>query len=131
MNTNGGTMSKEIIEAAKVLCQELRKNQTKSEMLLWDAVRNRQFHGIKFFRQHAIFVKYMNKESFYIADFYSRERHLVVEIDGKSHEYQKDYDELRTEIINSFGIKVVRFKNEEIERDLPKVLERLENIVNI
>ncbi|MBI4549215.1 MAG: DUF559 domain-containing protein [Ignavibacteriae bacterium] len=63
------------------------------------------------------------------ADFYSREQHLVLEIDGKSHEYQKDYDELRTEIIKSLGVRVVRFGNEEIERDLPKALEKLEKII--
>ena len=122
-------MNKEVVEAAKALCRELRKNQTKSEIIFWDAVKNRQHQGIKFFRQHPIFVKYMNHDSFFIADFYSRERHVVVEIDGKSHEYQKDYDELRSELINRLGVRVVRFSNEEIERDLPKVLERLEKIV--
>ena len=80
-------------------------------------------------RQHPIFVTYVNKKSFYIADFYSRERHIVVEIDGKIHDYQKEYDELRTAIINRLGVKVVRLKNTEIEESLPLVLKKLERIV--
>ncbi len=122
-------MGKATFELAKELCRELRRNQTKSETMLWDAVRDRRFHGIKFFRQHPLFVTGMNGESFFIADFYTRELHLVVEIDGKSHDYQQDYDAMRTEIIEQMGIEVVRFKNEEIENNLPKVLERLERVV--
>lgn len=49
----------------------------------------------------------------------------MVEIDGKIHERQKDYDELRTHIINTLGIKVIRFRNEEVEKDLSRVLAKL------
>ena len=60
---------------------------------------------------------------------YCTKNRLVVEIDGKSHEYQKQYDELRTHIINNLGIKVVRFRNEEIEKNVHSVIEKLKMIL--
>ena len=57
-----------------------------------------------------------------MADFYCHEKKLVLEIDGKIHLGQKDYDELRTHIINALGIKVIRFRNEEIEENFEEVL---------
>jgi len=53
----------------------------------------------------------------------------VLEIDGKSHDYQKEHDELRTYIINNLEIEVVRFKNEEIEKGMSSVLERLRQVL--
>ncbi|MBI5020755.1 MAG: DUF559 domain-containing protein [Ignavibacteriales bacterium] len=73
----------------------------------------------------------MHNPSYFITDFYCSEHKLVIEIDGKSHDYQKDYDELRTHIINALGINVIRFKSSEIENDLPSVVKRLEDILNI
>ncbi len=71
----------------------------------------------------------MSKKTFFIADFYCHENRLVVEIDGKSHDHQKEYDELRTYIVNNSGIEVVRFRDEEIEKDLDQILERLKQIL--
>lgn len=65
------------------------------------------------------------KETFFIADFFCFEDKIVVEIDGGIHEKQKDYDLLRTRIINMRGIKVVRFKNEQIMKSLDSVLTNL------
>ena len=48
-----------------------------------------------------------------------------MELDGKIHERQKDYDEMRTHIINKLGIKVIRFTNEELKTDLFEVISRL------
>ena len=81
--------------------------------------------GKKFLRQFPIFFEYMDKETFFIADFYCHENRLVVEIDGENHDYQKEYDELRTYIINDLGIEVVRFPNKEIQADINQVLEKL------
>ena len=118
-------MKKNVVEVAKRLCRDLRKRSTLSEQLFWQAVRNRKVLGKKFLRQFPIFFEYMGKETFFIADFYCHENRLVVEIDGKSHDYQKEYDELRTYIINNLGIEVVRFPNKEIETDINRVLEKL------
>ena len=76
-------------------------------------------------RQHPIRFEMDGRRRFFIADFYCHEKKLVLEIDGKIHQRQKDYDQLRTHIINTLGIKVIRFKNEEIEVNLELALDRL------
>jgi very-short-patch-repair endonuclease len=122
-------MNKIVYQKATEACRELRKRSTPSEEKLWTVLRNRKFLGKKFLRQHPLFFEYVHNPSFFITDFYCDEHKLALEIDGKSHDYQKDYDELRTHIINTLGINVIRFKNDEIENDLPEVLKRLENIM--
>jgi len=112
-------------QVAKQLCRDLRKKQTNAEKIFWEAVRNRRFMGLKFYRQYPIFVDVDGRETFFIADFFCFEKKLVVEIDGKIHDYRKDHDDLRTEIINRKGIDVIRFKNEEIEKNVDAVLRRL------
>jgi len=112
-------------QIAKQLCRELRQRQTNAENIFWQAVRDRKFLGLKFYRQYPLFFDYLGKETFFIADFFCHERKLVVEIDGKIHDYRKDHDQLRTFIINMMGIEVMRFRNEEIENDLNGVLTRL------
>lgn len=116
-------------EIAKQRCRDLRKRQTKAEAIFWAAVRDRKFLQLKFYRQHPLFFDYLGKETFFIVDFYCHERKLVVEIDGKIHDYRKDHDELRTFIINLLGHAVVRFRNEEIENNLHEVLERLKTSI--
>jgi very-short-patch-repair endonuclease len=103
----------------------LRRKQTNSELTFWEAVRNRKILGFKFYRQYAIFFEYIGKETFFVADFYCYEKRLVVKIDGKIHDYQKERDKLRTYIISMLGIEVVRFRNEEMEKNLELVLDSL------
>ena len=103
----------------------LRKKSTKSESILWHELRNRKLHGAKFHRQYVIKFIVDGHKRFFIADFYCPEHKLVIEIDGKIHERQKDYDEMRTYIINTMGIKVVRFKNKEIENNRKNVVSKL------
>jgi very-short-patch-repair endonuclease len=122
-------MRRHVVQAAEVICRTLRRNSTKSEKLFWVKVKNRKFLGKKFLRQHPLFFKYHDKETFFIVDFYCHEHRLVVELDGKSHDYQKDYDALRTYIINAMDMNVVRFRNDEIEQDLQGVLKKLEKII--
>jgi len=61
----------------------------------------------------------------FIADFYCNQINLVVEVDGGIHEQQKDYDELRTKIINQHGVKVIRFTNEEVVNKSDWVLAKM------
>jgi very-short-patch-repair endonuclease len=56
---------------------------------------------------------------------------VVIEVDGRVHDYRTDHDRLRTFIINQLGIQVVRFRNAEIETDLPTVLKRLRQLVSL
>ncbi len=109
-------------EIAIKRARELRRNSTNAENILWEILRNRKLLSKKFYRQKPIFFDLLGKLTFYIADFYCHENKLVIEVDGKIHEYQKEQDELRTEVIYSLGIKVIRFKNEEIETNIEKVI---------
>jgi leucyl-tRNA synthetase len=107
------------------LARELRRNQTPEEKLLWANLRNRKFHGKKFLRQHPlIYGTYKNNPRFFVADFYCAEAKLVIELDGKIHDFQKDYDEQRDLIIKEMGIKVLRIKNEEMS-NVEEVLRKI------
>jgi very-short-patch-repair endonuclease len=115
---------------AKQLCRSLRKNSTQAEQIMWDNLRNRKFLNKKFYRQHPIFFDLLGKETFYIADFYCYEEKLIIEIDGGYHLRQKDYDTLRTQMINLLNIKVIRFTNDQVINNLKNVLEELSKIIN-
>ncbi len=125
------TRQNNLVLVSKTLSRELWKNQTPAEKLLWEHLRNRKLQGKRFLRQHAIFFDLLGTETFFIADFYCHEHGLVVEIDGKIHDYGKDHDQLRTHIMNHFGINVVRVRNDEIEKDVQKVLTRLKGYLNL
>jgi very-short-patch-repair endonuclease len=94
----------------------MRKDSTKAEDLLWQRLRGKKVVGLKFRRQHPI--------DKFIPDFYCHEKKLVVELDGGIHDekQQKDFDSVRTEMLNELGIKVIRFTNED-------VLTRIENVI--
>ncbi|MEX2052148.1 MAG: DUF559 domain-containing protein [Candidatus Paceibacterota bacterium] len=100
----------------------LRKGETKEEKILWKQLRNRNL-GIKFRRQHPI-------EKF-IIDFYAPEIKLAIELDGYSHKGNSEYDNLRTEYLKSQKIKVIRFWNTEIEKNLDKVIEKIKENIGV
>ena len=104
----------------------LRKQQTEAEALLWKKLRNRKLDGFKFLRQHPIIIPTFSKEkSFYIADFYCREKSLVVEVDGPIHFFDRDEDAIRDEVMNKLGLTVLRFTNEMVVTNLESVLNRI------
>ena len=70
--------------------RQLRR-QTSSEKVLLQLLRNRKFAGMEFVCQHPIKVNYQGKIRFFIVDFYCHEKKLVIELDGKIHEKQKEY----------------------------------------
>lgn len=109
----------------KQTARKLRKNQTKSEAILWQVVRNRKLLGKKFLRQHPIVFMLNRRKRFFVADFYCHEAKLVIEVDGGMHDMQKDYDKKRESILKSLGIKVVRFKNQKVIHDLDNVIKRI------
>ena len=104
--------------------KNLRENMTNAELIFWNRVKNKQFHGLKFRRQHPIHK--------YIADFYCHKLKLIIEIDGDYHNTseQKNYDILRTKDLNFQGIKILRFKNDEVENEIEEVLKTIENYIH-
>ena len=113
-----------IVEISK----KLRIEQTESEKVLWDYLRNRKLEGRKFLRQHPLKFKSEGKIRFFIADFYCAEKKLAIELDGRVHENQKEYDQLRTEMMNDSKIKVVHFKNDELQ-NIEKVLDTIKRFL--
>jgi very-short-patch-repair endonuclease len=101
------------------LAKELRKIETKAEKLLWSRLNKNQVLGLQFRRQHPI-----NR---FIADFYCPKIKLIIEVDGSIHEipeYQ-DHDIGRSEILNDFGITVIRFTNEQIIENIDSTLKQI------
>ena len=115
--------------SSKELSRNLRKRQTEAENEFWKKARNRKLFGKKFLRQYPIKFQLNGKKGFYIADFICHEAKLVIEIDGSIHNTQREYDEFRTEIINSIGFKVIRFKNSEVINNFDKVITKLKNLL--
>jgi very-short-patch-repair endonuclease len=97
----------------------LKKVQTEAESVLWERLRNRKLGKLKFRRQHPI--------DKYIADFYCHELKLIVEVDGEIHQTkeQAEYDALRTNDLESLGLSVIRFTNDQVIHELDKVLEKI------
>ena len=65
-------------------------------------------------------------------DFYCPTIRLCIEIDGEVHETEeaKEYDQERTMFLNQYGITVIRFRNEEIENDIERVINEIKDTIN-
>lgn len=100
-----------------------RKNMTLSEQILWNVIRKKDF-GVRFLRQHVI--------GDYIVDFICIEEKLIIEVDGGYHSEpkQQNEDQQREEWLKAHGFRVIRFKNEEIMNELPKVINIIKITIN-
>ena len=105
--------------------RQLRKNMTSQERKLWCIIRNRQFYGYRFRRQFPL--------GQYIVDFICREKKIIIEIDGGQHNEIKNiqYDNKRTEYLISEGYKVMRFWNNDIDKNISGVYEKLKEVFEI
>jgi len=111
---------------AILYARKLRKNQTPAEKIFWENVRKRKQLGLKFLRQYLIEHEvYMGQSSYFVPDFYCHEIKLIVEIDGKIHEKQKDYDETREDILKEMNYRIIRFTNQEVLTNISDVTKRL------
>lgn len=119
-----------LVEIAKLVCRELRRNSTKAERIIWEKLRNKQFYGKKFYRQYPIFHDITGKETFFVADFFCYTEKIIIELDGKYHQYRLKEDEERTKIFNHLGLSVIRFTNEEIINDLNCVLDKIKEFIS-
>ncbi len=101
----------------ELAAKKLRKNLTPAEQILWQALRGRQLHGLKFRCQHPV--------GKFIVDFYCPQCKLVIELDGEVHDQQTEYDSARTAQLQAYGYHVLRFRNEEVFANLSSVLEQI------
>lgn len=99
--------------------QGLRNDPTQAEAFLWGYLKHSQLEDKKFRRQASI--------GSYIVDFYCPTEQLVVELDGEVHfdEEAKKYDAERTKYLESLGLKVIRFENQEVIYNLDNVLKEI------
>ena len=104
----------------KALAAQLRSRGTKSEILLWNQLKGGQLNGLRFIRQKPI--------GDFIVDFYCKEVGLVIELDGLSHQCNEvmDLDERKQSYLESIGLKVIRFEDEEVIRDIRNVMRVIE-----
>ncbi len=97
----------------------LRKKATEAERILWRHLRNRNFAGYKFRRQHPL--------DCYIIDFYCPAAKLAIGLDGGGHSYRKGQirDRTRSEFLARRDIAVLRFWNHQVHRELNSVLQAI------
>ncbi len=97
--------------------RRLRKSSTKYEDFLWARLRGSRLRGAKFKRQVPV--------DRYVVDFYCHAARLAVEVDGAQHGWYAEYDADRTKALESAGLHVIRFTNDEIRDDLDDALRRI------
>ena len=96
------------------IARKFRKEPTKGEKILWDALRGKKLDGIKFRRQQPV--------GYFVVDFYNSAFRLVVEVDGSIHDQQMEADKARQDILEELGLVVFRIKTETVEKSLPTAL---------
>ena len=104
-----------------VLAKNLRKNSTRQENHLW----------YDFLSKYEIPVQRQKAIGDFIVDFYCYRAKLVIEIDGSQHRTLagSNRDSMRTEILEAYGLKIVRFTNEQIDKNFLDVCEQIDEIV--
>lgn len=108
-------------KSVKNLVRAMRQNLTPQEVKLWQYLRKEQM-GVKFRRQFPI-------DSKYIADFACLEKKLIIELDGTQHA-ENQHDKERTLYLEDNGFTVMRFWNNEIDKNLIGCLERIRELLN-
>lgn len=103
----------------KPVRQRLRNNATKAERILWSRLKGKQLFAHKFRRQHGIGP--------FVVDFYCPEYKLAIEVDGPIHEtpWAEERDMQRQKYIEQYGIRFLRFTNDEVYRDLDGVMRKI------
>ena len=99
--------------------REFRKNMTEGELVLWSKIRLEQLKGYRFNRQKIV--------GGYIVDFYCAKAKLAIEVDGSQH-YCSDMintDKTRDDYLVSLGLRVLRFTNMEVLKNIDGVIERI------
>ncbi len=101
----------------KKFSRELRKNMTDAEKLLWSRIRRKQLKNCQFYRQKVI--------GNYIVDFCCPKSNLVIELDGGQHYSDEGMkkDKTRDDYMNKLGLKVLRFSDRDVFKNLQVVLE--------
>ena len=106
-------LKQRMVEVARLF----RKEPTRSEDILWQAIRDRRLDGRKFRRQQPIGP--------FVVDFFCPSENLVVEVDGGIHQTQQEADAQRQSLIESAGYRFVRLSAELVETNLDSALRQI------
>jgi len=104
----------------KILARNKRNNSTKSEVMLWQRLRDKQMMGYDFDRQKPV--------DNYILDFFCYDLMLGIELDGLTHSDEHVYtkDILKEKRLTELGIAVLRFNDYEVLNDIENVIRAIE-----
>ena len=113
----GQRVTKEKLEHSR----ELRRDMTPAEKILWQELRANKL-GVHFRRQQVI--------AGFIVDFYCHSASLIIEVDGSIHDVQeqKENDIEREKAIKEMGLRIIRFRNEDVGMHLPIVMNRIREL---
>lgn len=100
--------------------RELRREMTPAEKILWEELRANKL-GVHFRRQQVI--------AGFIVDFYCHKSALVIEVDGDIHDLQQDEDARREKVFSEMGLRVIRFKNDEVLMNVSAVVGEIKEMV--
>ena|SRR5271157_3670057 len=102
--------------------RELRREMTSAKKMLWQELRGNQL-GVHFRRQQIIVG--------FIVDFYCHSASLVIEVAGGIHDAkrQKENDREREKMLNEMGLRIVHFRNDEVEKELAQVLSKIRELI--
>jgi very-short-patch-repair endonuclease len=105
------------------LAKEMRKNTTQAERVLWNILRKYRIKGFLFRQQHPIYI--------FIADFYCHKIKLVIEVDGEVHfnGEAEEHDDGRSGVMEKFGIKIIRFTNEQVLCNQDIVIQQINEFI--
>jgi very-short-patch-repair endonuclease len=105
----------------KEFSRVLRRNMSDTERKLWYRIRMKQIKGLQFYRQKPI--------GNYIVDFYCPKAKLVIELDGGQHylKTREEKDKIKDNYLSGLGLKVLRFSDVDVLRDIDSVLEKIWN----
>ena len=98
----------------KEIARKLRKNSTRTEIYLWNELKNKKLIGYAFKRQKPI--------GNYIVDFFAPKLNLVIEIDGITHDYKIEEDKVIQEFLESLSLTVLRFSDSDVRNNLDGVI---------
>ena len=109
----------------KNFARSLRRESTDAERRLWSRLRDRGIEGFKFRRQVPV--------AGYILDFYCVKAKLVIEVDGGQHEDPSGTakDQRRDAVLESIGMRVLRFSDVDVLRDTDAVLEEIYRVLSV
>lgn len=100
--------------------KELRREMTPAEAILWNVLWTNKIVGYHFRHQQII--------AGFIADFYCDAAALVIEVDGAIHQRRREYDAERDTVLSAYDLRILRFTNDEVLRDLAGVLARIREV---